>query len=223
MKNIVSSLLVIGLAMSAQAVTKAELDKRLRMCALKLEEMQLKQDKRIPPDVLRKACGVILLQSARGGLVFGYEGGKGVVMLKEPNTSQWSAPAFLSTSSGSFGLQIGGQSSFSVVLLMNTNTARGLAEGDFKFGGEASGTAGNASGAEESGMSSVEPLMCTYTDASGLYGGAVVKGGALSPDTDADVAYYGEYVTVKEILYDGKAKPTEAATYLADKLNQYSK
>jgi SH3 domain-containing YSC84-like protein 1 len=223
MKYLVSGLLLIGLALSAQAVTKAELDKRLRTYALKFEELQLKQDKRVPADALQKACGVILLNTAKGGLVFGYEGGKGVAMLKDGNTGQWSAPAFFSTSSGSFGLQIGGQSAFSVILIMNTNTARALTQGDFNFGGEASGTAGNASGAEQSGVSSVEPLIRTYTDASGLYGGAVLKGGALSADTDADVAYYGEYVTVKEILYDGKAKPTEAATYLADKLNQYSK
>ena len=65
--------------------------------------------------------------------------------------------------------------------------------------------------------------MMVYTDATGLYGGAAIKGGALSPDTDANVAYYGQSLTPREILFDKKGKPTEAATNLAQKLTQHSK
>jgi lipid-binding SYLF domain-containing protein len=223
MKTLVVGLLLAGLTFSAEAVTKASLDQRLRLLGAKFEEMQAKPDKRVPADLLRKACGVVLLQCTRGGLVFGYQGGNGVALMKDPKTGEWSAPAFLTVNEGTFGAQIGGQTSFSVILLMNRDTARSLTEGEFKFGGEASGTAGNASSAEESSMSTNEQLSLAYTDASGLYGGAVLKGGGLSPDSDADVAYYGEYLTAKEILFDNKVKPTAAATYLTDKLNQYSK
>ena len=62
-----------------------------------------------------------------------------------------------------------------------------------------------------------------YSDATGLYGGASVKGGALSPDKDANVAYYGQSLTPKEILFDNKGKPTEAAANLAQKIIQHSK
>jgi len=223
MKTLFIGLLLVGLSLSAQAVTRSDLDKRLRLLAAKFEEMQAKPDKRISAEILRKASGIIMLQCARGGLVFGYQGGKGVAMVKDPKSGQWSPPAFVSANEGSFGAQIGGQTSFTVILLMNPNTARALTEADFKFGGEASGTAGNSSAVEEGAMSAVEQLSLAYSDTSGLFGGAVIKGGALAPDSDADVAYYGDYVTAKEILFDNKVKPTEAANYLADKITQFSK
>jgi lipid-binding SYLF domain-containing protein len=62
-----------------------------------------------------------------------------------------------------------------------------------------------------------------FRDTSGLYGGAVVKGGGLSPDTEADVVYYGQYLTNREILYDNKVKPTAASTALAEMITGYSK
>jgi lipid-binding SYLF domain-containing protein len=75
-----------------------------------------------------------------------------------------------------------------------------LTDGDFGFVVEASGTAGNASSAQEGGKSPTELQTLVYSDTSGLYGGAVVKGGGVAPDTDADVVYYGQSVTPSEIL-----------------------
>jgi len=144
-------------------------------------------------------------------------------MVKDPQTHQWSPPAFLSADEASLGFQIGGQQSFIVILLLNTNALQVLTEPTFKFGGEASGTAGNASGGAESTISSVEQPVLAYSDTAGLYGGAAIKGGAISPDTDANLAYYAQPLTAKEILFDNKVKRTEAAAELAQKITQYSK
>jgi lipid-binding SYLF domain-containing protein len=65
--------------------------------------------------------------------------------------------------------------------------------------------------------------MLMYSDREGLYGGAALKGDALTPDTEADIVYYGAYLTMKEILFDQKAKATQAATELAGKIDQFSK
>jgi lipid-binding SYLF domain-containing protein len=199
------------------------LDYRLRKLTLKLEVMQSKPDKRIPPQQLRNAQGIILLDRTKAGFLFAYQGGSGAVMVKDPKSSQWSPPAFLKANEASLGFQIGGEQSFVVVLLMNTNALQSLMQGSFKFGGEASGTAGNNSGAAEGTLSSTEPLMLMYSDREGLYGGAALKGDALTPDTEADIVYYGAYLTMKEILFDQKAKPTQVATELAVKIDQFSK
>jgi lipid-binding SYLF domain-containing protein len=107
---------------------------------------------------------------------------------------------------------------------MNTNATRALTDSKVSFGGEASGTAGNSSGQAESTVPSDDKqLIMVYSDATGLYGGACVKGGALSPDNDANVAYYGQSLTPKEILFDNKGNPTEAATNLAQEIIQNSK
>jgi lipid-binding SYLF domain-containing protein len=222
MKKWILLLSCLALAVPALAVDKSELDYRLRTFAVKLEALQSKPDKRIPAETLRKAKGVILLDRTKAGFIFAYQGGGGVAMMKD-RSGKWSAPAFLNATEASLGFQIGGQQSFVVILLMNTNTATMIAEGDFKFGGEASGTAGNTSGKAEGVVGGPEPLMLVYTDRSGLYGGAALKGDALSPNTEANLAYYGQYLTTRDILVDGKAKPTEAAKQLADKIDQYAK
>jgi SH3 domain-containing YSC84-like protein 1 len=221
-KVILVTVATAGLTCSAQATDRVSLEKRLRSITVKFQELQAKPDKCVPPDMLRRAWGVILLESAKGGLGIGYRGGAGVTMVKDPDSGRWSPPAFMRANEGSLGLQIGGQTSFSVVLLMDTNSAFTLTASTFDFGGEAGGTAGTASGYQEGSAAVVEPWTQVYADSAGLYGGAVVKGGSLSPDTKANLIYYGTYLTPREILFGHKGQPTEAAVALADELSRVS-
>jgi SH3 domain-containing YSC84-like protein 1 len=224
MKFLIASLLLLGLAAPARAIDKPALDKRIRMLTVKFDELQAKPDKRIPAENLRKALGVILLDRTKAGFIFAYQGGAGLAMVKDAKSGLWSPPAFLSANEGSLGFQIGGQQSFVVILLMNTNAIRALAESNFNFGGEASGTAGNSTGKAEGNLpSDSQQVILIYSDTAGLYGGASIKGGAISPDADANVAYYGQSLTPKEILFDRKVKPSDTAAALAQKLTQASK
>jgi lipid-binding SYLF domain-containing protein len=61
-----------------------------------------------------------------------------------------------------------------------------------------------------------------YDDRKGLYAGAFVKGGAILADDKANQIYYGRFLTMKNILFDKKVKPTETATDLAQKIKGYS-
>ena len=223
MRLLIIGLLVLGVAIPAHAIDKAGLDKRIRTLTTKFEVLQAKPDKRIPAENLRKALGIVLLDRIKGGLVFAYEGGGGLVMVKDATTGHWSPPAFLRFNEASMGFQIGGKQSFEVVLLMNTNAIHAMTESNSNFGGEASGTAGN-SGAKAEGSFTDKGVMRTlvYTDASGLYGGAAFKGGNLSPDTEANVTYYGQSLTPREILFDQKGTPSEAAASLVQVIDQSS-
>ena len=62
-----------------------------------------------------------------------------------------------------------------------------------------------------------------YDDRHGLYGGASLKGGTTSPDDDANTAYYGQYATLKAILFDTKFKPSEVTAELVAKIEKASK
>ena len=224
MKNLTVSLLALSLVLPVLAADKkADLEDRIGKLALKLDLLQAKPDKRIPPQSVRDAKGIILLDRTKAGFLFAYEGGKGIALVRDPKSGQWSPPGFLSANEASLGLQIGGQQSFVVMLLMNTNAIQALTEPKIDFSGEASGTAGNESGGAVGEFSPNHPLVVVYSDRAGLYGGVAFKGGALSPDLDADVAYYGQYLSTKEILFDHKAKPGKAAEGLVQKLEQYSK
>jgi len=222
MKQLICSVLFVSLAVTALAVNRSDLDFRIRKLTLKLEEMQSKPDRRIPAEALRHAQGVMILNRIKAGVGFAYQGGDGVMMVREANGG-WSAPAFISAKQGSLGLQVGGQESFSVILLMNTNTFAPIIEGTFDFAGEASGTAGNNSSGVQGAIGGPEPLVRIYNDTSGLYGGVSIKAGSIAPDSDANVAYYGDYLTTNEILFGHKGKPSDAALQLGQKLGEMAK
>jgi SH3 domain-containing YSC84-like protein 1 len=224
MRFLIFSLLLLGLVVPAHALDKAELNKRILKITAKFDELQSKPDRRIPADSLRKALGIILLDRTKAGFIFAYQGGSGVAMIKDPRSGRWSAPAFVTANEASLGFQIGGQQNFIAILLMNTNATRALTEPSFNFGGEASGTAGNSTGKAEGSVSSdSQAVVQIYSDSSGLYGGAAIKGGAISPDANANVTYYDQPLAPKEILFDKKAKPSEPATILAQKLIKAAK
>ena len=224
MKLLMTALLLLGLAAPARAIDKTDLDKRIRTLTTKFQIMQGKADKRIPAENLRKAKGVILLDRTKAGFIFAFESGGGLAMVKDEKSGSWSAPAFMRANEASLGFQVGGQQSFVVILLMNTNATHAVADSNINFGGEASGTAGNATGkADGTVPSDTGQVVMVYSDSSGLYGGVSITGGDLSPDVDGNVAYYGQSLTPKEILFEQKVKPSETAIALAKQLDQFSK
>lgn len=223
MKNNVWLLILLGFASSVFAAEKYELEDRVRSLTTKFEQLQSKPDKSIPPEHLKNAKGIILLDRTKAGFIFAYQGGNGVAMVRDPKSGNWSAPAFMGASEGSLGFQIGGQQSFVVILLMHTNATRGLTESTFEFGGEASGTAGDSSVKEEGKVESAYPAVLVYDDVKGLYGGAAIKGGSIAPDDKANRIYYEKYVTMQDILFDKKVKPTEAGRKLASAIEENAK
>jgi len=62
-----------------------------------------------------------------------------------------------------------------------------------------------------------------YDERSGLYGGAAIKGGTISPDDDANTTYCGEFASLKAILVDQKFKPTEVTIELIGKIEKAAK
>ena len=218
MKRLIVGFALLGFVTSALAVNKAELDERTRRLTFKFAEMQQNLDKQIPAETLRHAQGIVLLDRTKAGFVFGFQGGSGVVMVRNPKSKGWSPVAFVEANEASLGPQIGVQQSFIVILLMTTNAAGMVTKPTFEFGGEARGTAGNSSAGLAAIITSQEQAMLVYEVRKGLFGGAVLKGGALSPDSEANLAYYGEAVTTRDIVFDQKVKSTESGTELARKI-----
>ena len=223
MKNFAIVCLLLGGVAAALAVNPAQLDERIRVLAGKFSALQGKVEKHIPADKLRQAKGIVLLDCTKGGLMVGYQSGRGLAMIKDPKTEQWSAPAFLKTGETSFGLQLGGQRTFVVMLLMNTNATRILTDAEIDFGGEARGTAGRASVGTAGQMTPVERAVLVYDDRGGFYGGLAIKGGTISADDAANRAYYDQALSLTEILLEKNAKPSAAATALVEQIKQFSK
>jgi lipid-binding SYLF domain-containing protein len=222
MKTIIFSLLLISLAGISKADPKTELDGRVFDLTAKFQQLQQQPDKHIPAGVLSKARGIILLDRTRAGFLFAYQGGSGVALAKDPETGKWSAPAFLTANEASLGFQIGAEQNFFVILLMSSNATHFLTDPNFEFGGEASGTAGDVSAGASGSISDTERPVLVYSSRKGLYGGAAIKGGAVSPDENANQAYYGQWLSMKDILFDKKVQPTPVATSLASAITACS-
>jgi lipid-binding SYLF domain-containing protein len=213
-------LLLLGLAATTFAETKNELDDRVRKLMAKFDSLQDNTEARIPAEKLKKAKGVIVMDRTKGGFIFGYEQGFGVAMVK--NKSDWSPFSFMNSHEGSLGAQIGGKSTFCVILLMTDASRDQLTNPKVDFGGEAGGTGGSSSGGVGQNFSD-EPPVLVFGESKGLYGGATIKGGNVTADDDANQKYYGQFYSIKDILFEKKVKPSETATEFAKKLDAAAK
>jgi lipid-binding SYLF domain-containing protein len=210
-----------GLASAALAIEPADLDNRIRTLSDKFEAFQHRPDHGIPSETLRKAQGIILLDTTKGGLIIGYQGGDGVAMVKDAKLKKWSPVAFLKASQASLGLQAGEEQNFYIILLMTTNSTWRLIDPKIEFGAGVGGTANDSSGGVETKRSSEQEVL-VYKDRVGLYGGAVVKGGGISSDGEANRVYYGQNVTMRDILFDHKIQPSATACHLTSKIDSYA-
>ncbi|MGO9201330.1 MAG: lipid-binding SYLF domain-containing protein [Limisphaerales bacterium] len=222
MKRSLVILTTVAWVGTAQAVDKVKLDERVRTLAAKFQSLQSQPDKRIPADVLRKAQAVVLLDRTKAGFLFAFQGGGGVALVRDPGTHRWSPAAFVAANEASLGFQIGGEQNFFVILLMDTNATRLLTEASFDFAGEARGTAGDVSSGVESSVNQPGPPVLVYGEREGLYGGAAVKAGAIAPDNEANRAYYGQFVTMRDILFDRKVEATPSSKDLAATITEYA-
>lgn len=224
MKKLIATLLMLSVTWAAVALDQPSLDLKAQKLVAKFDAMQAMPGKGVPADVLAKAHGIILLDRTKAGFIFAYQGGGGLAMVKDKQ-GKWGPLAFMKAGEASVGAQVGGQQTFLVILLMDEQSTKSLiADAAFELGGEARGTAGNSTAGVEGKVEDIHRSVLVYDEREGLFGGAAVKGGAISPDHDANQVYYGGGpVTMQEILFDKKFKPTAPATALAQKINQYTK
>lgn len=223
MKKLVIGLMAVVMVGTALAVDQAELERRVRMLTAKFNDLQSQPNKGIPAEVLRTAQGIILLDRTKAGFLFAFQGGGGVALARDSKTQAWSPAAFVSANEASLGFQIGGEQNFFVILLMDTNSTRLLTEPRFEMKSEVRSTAGEDSAGLEGRITKPKPPVLVYDDRKGLFAGADVKAGAITPDDEANRVYYAAAVTMRDILFDKKVKPTEPTKELIATITEHSK
>jgi lipid-binding SYLF domain-containing protein len=160
-----------------------------------------------------------LLERTKAGFVFGYEGGDGIAMVRDPNTGEWSPPAFLRAREASLGIQAGRQQMFVVILLMNDGVTRALSDPTYKLSDAAPQKSDNDEPTAVSpDASNAESAVKVFGDRHGIFGGLATKSGAIVPDQEANRICYGRSVSMEEILVDHKVTPSAAATALVQEL-----
>ncbi len=216
-----SILLLINTPLLAQ---KKEIE-RLENCTTVLEEI-LNVPDNVPQELLDKAECVVVFPSVKKA-AFGIGGsyGRGALTCRsgENFTGSWSAPALFALEGFSFGIQLGGQATDFLLLVMNTKGAESVLGSKIKLGADASAAAGpkgrNLAAATDIVMAAE---ILSYSRAKGLFAGVSLEGSTLRSDGGANENLYNIELDAREIVREGAVAVPEAGRKMIDYLNQKS-
>lgn len=161
----------------------------------------------IPQDLLDKArCVVVMPSVLKAAFVVGGSYGRGAMVCRTGKefTGPWGAPAMYALEGGSIGLQIGGEATDFVFLVMNNRGANSLLHSKVKLGADASiaaGPKGRSAAADTDAFMRAEIL--SYSRARGVFAGVSLEGSTLRPDNEANRKLYGESIDAEKII-DGQ-------------------
>ncbi len=180
----------------------------------------------IPQSVIDKAdCVVVLPSVLKAAFIVGASYGRGVMTCRAGATFQgrWGAPTMMALEGASFGLQLGGQATDFVLLLMSPTSAKNILSSKVKIGGDASAAAGpvgrNASAETDASM---RAEILSYSRARGLFAGVSLSGSTLRADNDGNKKLYGKDVTAQAIVFDKAVPAPPSAAKLLGVLNKRS-
>jgi lipid-binding SYLF domain-containing protein len=189
-------LVIVSVALTAQCQTKnakrvAEATKEAQKASDVFTEIMNVPDKAIPQKLLDNAAAIAVFPGVvKAGFIVGGRAGDGVISRRVKGG--WSAPAFFNLAGGSIGLQIGASKTDFVLLFMNEDALNGLLKDKFELGGEGSVAAGPV-GRSTSASTDVllRAQIISYSRSKGLFAGLELKGVAITPDNDDNLAAYG--------------------------------
>ena len=211
----------LGVALLAATVSlpafgqKKESDRVANAGTVMQEILNIPDD--IPQSVIDKAdCVVVLPSVLKFAIGIGGSYGRGVMTCRggKDFRGPWGPPTMMALEGGSLGLQLGGQATDFVLLLMSAKSADNILTSKVKLGGDASaaaGPVGRTASAETDVTLRAEIL--SYSRARGLFAGVSLAGSTLRPDNSANKNLYGKDVSAKDIVFN-HAVPAPASAHL---------
>jgi lipid-binding SYLF domain-containing protein len=180
----------------------------------------------IPKDLIDRAeCMIVLPSVKKFAIGIGGSYGRGVMTCRSGAhfTGPWGGVAMYALEGGNIGLQLGGQATDFVLLVMNPRGAESLMGSKVKLGADAAAAAG-PKGRAATGATDVvmRAEILSYSRSRGLFAGVSLEGSTLRPDNRANEKLYGRKLTVKQILRQGKAGVPPSGHELVSLLNQHS-
>jgi lipid-binding SYLF domain-containing protein len=203
-----SLVIAVCLSLAAGAVYAATKEqKRLENCGLVMQEV-LNIPDNLPRQVLDKAeCVIVFPSVLKVAFGMGKEYGRGAMVCrtgKEFN-GPWGAPAMYALEGDSIGMQIGGEATDLILLVMNQKGAASILSSKIKLGGDASAAAGPI-GRDASANTDLwmRAEILSYSRSRGLFAGISLEGSTLRQDKKANERIYGRKITARTILLGNK-------------------
>lgn len=195
---------------------KEDATSRLENATGVVREIMSAPDNGIPEEVLEHArCVAVVPHMVKGGFIFGGKHGKGVATCR--TADGWSAPAFITISGGSWGLQIGLEGVDLIMIIQNEKGMQKLLDSNFKIGADASAAAGPVGRHASAGTDwKMETEILTYSRAKGAFAGLTLEGASVRQDSDSRKAIYGRNVTTRALLLGKVPAPAVTHPFLAE-------
>jgi SH3 domain-containing YSC84-like protein 1 len=217
-------LVLVGPPAASARDDKKETDRLENSGTVLKEIMDIPDD--IPQDLIDKAeCIIVYPSVVKAAFIVGGSYGRGAMVCRTGQhfTGPWGAPTMMALEGGSFGLQIGGQATDFVLLVMNPRGARSILHSKVKLGADASAAAGpKGRDAEAATDVTLRAEVLTYSRARGLFAGVSLEGSTVRPDNDANEKLYGKKVTAEDIVFNGAVPVPPAAQQMDAYLNKKS-
>jgi len=216
-KRFVSACLCFAFTVTAAAAsTREDLQARVDAAKLVLDQIMAAKDSTIPLNILQQAtCVGVVPGLIKGAFLVGAQYGQGVVTCRTGHG--WSAPVFIRMAGGSFGFQIGGQSTDLILVAVNDRGFQDLLKDKFKIGGDASAAAGpvgrNGTAATDWKMSAE---LLSYSRNKGLFAGIDLDGTSVSQNSEDTELYYGQPQRFESILKGDVPVPEGAVPFVRD-------
>lgn len=175
---------------------------------------------KIPQQVIRNAKGLAIFTTMRTGLWMSGSGGSGVLLARIPETGEWSPPSGLMLHTAGIGF-LAGVDIYDCVMVINTFEAlEAFKTLRVTIGGELSAAAGpvGVGGVLESEVHKRQAPIWNYMKSKGLYAGVAIDGTILIERTDENERFYGERISVSDILAGKLRHPPDSINTLLQTL-----
>ncbi|NNF39805.1 MAG: lipid-binding SYLF domain-containing protein [Woeseiaceae bacterium] len=203
------------LAATSEAATREE--KRVADAADVVDQLLRIPEKTIPPTLLSRAYAVAVVPNVvKAAFGLGARRGKGLLVVRQDDDS-WSNPAFITLTGGSFGWQIGAQSTDIILVFKTRKGVDGIANGKLTLGADASVAAGPVG--RHTGIATdikFEAEVVSYSRSRGLFAGLALEGAGVTMDRKANVAFYSSSTMTPEKIFASSPNiaPDIASTFV---------
>jgi SH3 domain-containing YSC84-like protein 1 len=163
----------------------------------------------LPQQVLAKAeCVIVFPSVLKLAFGMGKDYGRGAMVCRTGKdfNGPWGAPAMYALEGDSIGMQIGGESTDLILLVMNQKGVASILSSKIKLGGGDASAAAGPKGRDASADTDLwmRAEILSYSHSRGLFAGISLEGSTLRQDHKANARIYGRKVTARAILLGNK-------------------
>lgn len=191
-------------------------DKRLQRSAESLRDISSGRDNGIPRKLLEKAqCVVVVPDMKKAAFLVGGQYGRGFASCRIPGS--WSAPAPVRLTGGSFGVQLGADSTDIFLLVMNQRGMERLLSDKFALGADVNVAAGPVGrDANANTDAAMHAGILAWSRSRGAFAGVALNGTIVESDRAEATRLYGRPWSNREIIRGGVAVPDIARPLMAE-------